>query len=97
LVGWFEKENFKAAYMLQEDQVTWAPRAVRVSMRTPVCYGKANASVYNKSTHYRAKYTTYDGHVQATSDTSTLERLGRTILLTQVHETGHFELGNVQF
>jgi len=41
--------------------------------------------------------TSLDGHVQATSDTSTLERLGRTILLTQVHETGHFELGNVQF
>ena len=38
-----------------------------------------------------------DGHVQAPSNTSTLERLGCGVLLPHVHKTWHLMLGDVDF
>lgn len=36
-----------------------------------------------------------NGHVQATSDSGTAQRLGRTVLLTEVHQSGHLTLGEL--
>ena len=36
-----------------------------------------------------------DGHVETTGDAGTLERLGGTVVLTELHETGHLVLSNL--
>jgi hypothetical protein len=36
-----------------------------------------------------------DGHVEGTDNTGTLEDLGRTVLLTESHQTGHLVLGEL--
>jgi hypothetical protein len=36
-------------------------------------------------------------HVETSGDPGTRERLGGTVLLTEVHESGHLMLGNLDF
>jgi hypothetical protein len=38
-----------------------------------------------------------DGHVEGSRNAGTLEDLARSVLFTDVHETGHFDFGDVQF
>ena len=81
--SWVEK-------MLQEVQVTSAPRAVRVSMRTAVWMAGIKVSLSfglcadNKHTH-----------VKTTGNAGTGEGLVSTVLLTDGHETGHLNLGEL--
>ena len=67
----------------QDDQVTSAPRAVRVSIRTAVWMvlqkQRKNADkheAFDRSTRSARKYL----HVQTSCDTSTLQWLGSTVL-----------------
>lgn len=59
--------------MLQEDQVTSAPKAVRVSMRTAVYTSQKNfvSQQCDKSSEKRDAYL--DGHVKTASNASTLQ------------------------
>ena len=38
-----------------------------------------------------------DGHVETSSDPGTLQGLGRSVLLPQVHETRHFIFSDLEF
>lgn len=48
-----------------------------------------------KNSSYVVCISTERTHVQATSDTGTLEGLVGTVLLTDGHETGHLNLGEL--
>lgn len=81
--SWVEK-------MLQEVQVTSAPRAVRVSMRTAVWM--AEVAVSKDSIVFLNDQHT---HVKTTSNAGTSEGLVSTVLLTDGHQTGHLNLGEL--
>jgi hypothetical protein len=65
------------------DQVTSAPRAVRVSMRTAVW-----TVLYMLSALLSAQPCDRILHVQASDDFGALERLSLAVLGSEVHETG---------
>lgn len=78
--------------MLQLDHVTSAPSAVSVSMRTAVWMaGDGALAVVHKSMTFLLT------HVQAPSNASTGKRLLVGVLGTDRHETGHFDLGKLDF
>lgn len=80
--SWVEK-------MLQLVQVTSAPRATRVSMRTAV-WMAIKCQIDPITT--RCKVRT---HVKTTGNAGTLQRLVSTVLGTDGHETRHLNLGEL--
>jgi len=76
--SWVEK-------MLQEVQVSSAPRALRVSIRTAVWMAEKSISQVRWGHFVKRVHT----HVQATSDTGTFQWLLVGVLLTGGHETRH--------
>lgn len=79
--SWVEK-------MLHEDQETWAPRAVRVSMRTAVWM------VLLISFRFDGDCSS-DLHVETSSNSGTLQGLVGAVLLTDGHESGHLVLSEL--
>lgn len=77
--------------MLQLDQVTSAPRATRVSMRTAVWIAVKELEPHPTIINSGATRT----HVKATSNASTLQGLVSSILAADSHETGHLNLGEL--
>lgn len=78
--------------MLHEDQVTWAPRAVKVSIKTAL---KEESRVRSRLVVLKCVDLRLDGHVETTGDSGTLQGLRRSVLFSQVHQSGHFHLGDL--
>ena len=69
----------------QDDQVTSAPRQVKVSMRTAVW-------MVLGAIRHPQKRSMMNTHVEAASDAGTLQRLLTLVLFADVHETRHLIL-----